>query len=270
VCAACGESIPAPPRPVGKPQAIVCPACRSGLTWPPPERDVEGEGLWVERYGNARIAGRTTWFSEARKRAEWLELYLPEGCLLEIGCGTGEFTKVAQDEGYDAYGVEPSAWAAQHARALGVPVETGFLSDWVERHPGLRPDAVCLWHVLEHLHSPRDFLREVRATLRPGGYIFLEVPNFASSAAARLGMAWDAAQPSDHVLHFTPGGLGRLLSRAGFEQVQLLPISRRIYEPGSKWRRERNTALLERLDWPPLDLLRGIARSPGGSADDER
>jgi SAM-dependent methyltransferase len=212
-------------------------------------------------YGNARLASRSTWFSEARKRVEWLQLFLPQGCLLELGCGTGEFTKVAEDEGYDAYGVEPSLWAAEQARSLGVPVETGFLSDWVARYPGLRPDAVCLWHVLEHLPGPSTLLREIVGILKPGGYLFLEVPNFASSAAARLGMAWEGAQPADHFVHYTPDGLARLLNGAGFEQLQMLPITRRIYESGPAWRKERTDALLGHVDWPPLDLLRGIARS---------
>jgi SAM-dependent methyltransferase len=266
-CLACGEPVfPTAHRPLNGPQALVCEACGSGITWPPPEREVEGDGLWAERYGNARLASRAIWFSEGRKRVEWMQLYLPEGCLLEIGCGTGEFIKVAEQEGYDVFGIEPSEWAAQHARALDLPVETGFLSDWIARYQGLRPDGVCLWHVLEHVPAPLAFLQEIVATLAPGGYVFLEVPNFASSAAARLGMAWDGAQPADHFAHYTPSGLSRLLSRAGLEQVQLLPTSRRIYESGPSWRRERNASLLERHDWPPLDLLRGVARSPDAVA----
>lgn len=262
-CPACGG----PHRPDAfaapmEPRAVVCASCGTGVTWPPPGRLVEGEGLWAERYGDTRLARRENWFSEARKRIEWVQLYLPEGCLLELGCGTGEFTKVAQDNGYDAYGVEPSQWAARHARALDIAVENGFLSDWERRYPGLRPDGVCLWHVLEHVPDPLGLLQEVAATLKPGGHLFLEVPNFASTAALRLGMNWDCAQPADHFVHYTPEGLSRLLARAGFEQVELLPIAWRIYLSGPSWRAGRNAALLQRQEWPPLDLLRCLARSP--------
>jgi SAM-dependent methyltransferase len=267
-CLACGEPLaPERFRAPADPQAVVCDACGSGLTWPPPAREVESDGLWVERYGDSRLARRDNWFSEARTRLEWIKLYLPEGCLLEVGCGTGEFTKVAEDEGYDAYGVEPSEWAASHARALDVAVDTGFLSDWIARHPGLHPDGICLWHVLEHSPDPLAFLKEIVSVLQPGGHLFLEVPNFGSSAAARLGMTWDCAQPGDHFVHYTPEGLGRLLDRAGFSQVQLLPISWRIYLSDSAWRARRNAALLGREDWPPLDLLRGVARVPGAVSD---
>jgi SAM-dependent methyltransferase len=266
-CLACGEPLAPELFRLEQTKAVVCAACGSGLTWPPPEREVESEGLWLERYGNSRIARRDNWFSEARKRVEWMQLYLPDGCLLELGCGTGEFSKVAQDEGYDVYGVEPSEWAARHARALDLPVETGFLSDWTARYPGLRPDAACLWHVLEHLPEPLAFLNELGGTLKPGGYLFLEVPNFASSAAARLGMTWDCAQPSDHFMHYSPKGLGRLLERAGFQSVQLLPISWRIYLSSPSWRAGRSAALLARHDWPPLDLLRAVARTRPGAAE---
>ena len=178
--------------------------------------------------------------SKGRKRVEWMALYLSDGCLLEIGCGTGEFLKAAEDEGYDVFGVEPNEWAAQQARGLGLPVETGSLSDWVALYRGLRPDAVCLWHAFRDVSAPLELLQEVIATLAPGGYVFLEVPS----------------------AQYTPDGLARLLDRAGFEQVQLLPTTRRIYESALSWRRARNAALVERHDWPPLDLLRGVARSP--------
>jgi len=121
-CLACGEAVyPEAYRPRSGPHALVCNTCGSGMTWPPPRRQVEGDGLWAELYGNARLASRDTWFSEGRKRVEWMQLYLPEGCLLEIGCGTGEFIKVAEQDGYDVFGVEPSGWAAEHARALDLP-----------------------------------------------------------------------------------------------------------------------------------------------------
>lgn len=245
---------------------VACVNCGTGLTWPPPSRVIEGEGIWSERYGDTRLSRRTTWFSEALKRAEWVELFVSDGCLLEVGCGTGEFVKTADDLGYIAYGVEPSAWAAEQACELNISVETGFLSDWVMRYPGLRPDVVCLWHVLEHIPEPLTFLGEVISTLRPGGYVFLEVPNFASSAARRLGERWDAAQPDDHFVQYTPEGITTLLAMAGFEVVQSLPMSRRLYESNESWRRERNEALLGRYEWPPLDLLRVVAHSRATSS----
>jgi len=209
---------------------------------------------------------RENWFREARLRTDWLQLHLVDGTLLEVGCGTGEFLKVSQDQGFDVYGVEPSRWAADEARQLGVEVEAGFVSDWVARYPGLRPHAVALWHVLEHVPTPEEFLRELAAIIRPSGLLVLEVPNFGSSKARRLGLDWSSAQVNDHYFHFTPDGLSQLLVRAGFEMVQLLPIADRIYGSAESWRRDRNGALLDGHEWPPLELLRAVAHTPATSS----
>src|SRR5688572_10026135 len=37
----------------------------------------------------------------------------PPGLLLDVGCYTGIFPLLASEVGWDAYGIEPSAWAAQ-------------------------------------------------------------------------------------------------------------------------------------------------------------
>jgi len=241
---------------------FACPVCGVGVTCPAPSRDVETDGLWVEMYGARRLNRRDTWLAEARTRIEWVELYLPDGCLLEVGAGTGEFVKVAEEHGFDAYGVEPSAWAAQQAVAFGARVQTGFLSDWQRSYPGLRPDAVALWHVLEHVPEPAPFLKEVAEAVRSGGLVFIEVPNFASSVAQRLGVAWEAAQLQDHCYHYTPDGLQKLLESCGFEVLQILPITPRIYESAQRYGERRNEALVGRHPWPSLDLVRVIALAP--------
>ncbi|MHB8185466.1 MAG: methyltransferase domain-containing protein [Dermatophilaceae bacterium] len=238
--------------------SLQCEHCGTGITWPPPNRDVEGDGLWKERYGASRLARRSIWISEALKRVEWLQLYVPDGCLLEIGSGTGEFLRVATDQGYETYGVEASRWAAEEAQKLGVEIETGYLSDWRARYRDLRPDVVAIWHVLEHVPDPVSFLGEIRSTLRPGGTLVLEVPNGSSSTFKRLGLEWDAAQPDDHFFHFSPHGLELMLGAAGFAVQHTLPISRRIYLDAETWQREYNEALLNCTDWPPLDLLRAV------------
>lgn len=259
VCPVCDWTCQqAPPR-----QALLrCPSCGTGITWPPPKRDVTGSEIWTERYGRSRLERRPTWFREAQLRLEWLLLYRPSGCLLEIGCGTGEFIRVSEDAGFDAYGVEPSAWAAGHAKDLGIRVETGFVTDWRRRYPGMRLDVVTIWHVLEHVPEPWPFLNDVRDLLGAGGLLMMEIPNFDSSAASELGLQWDGAQPDDHFFHYTPDSLRRLLESCGFRVLSTLPMTRRLYSSGDSWRQERNEALLAGRIWPPLDLLRAVAVKP--------
>jgi SAM-dependent methyltransferase len=258
-CPACGSAT-ALPASVGTQAAIaVCLDCGTGITWPPPARDVEGRGLFDEAYGGQRLAGRQHWLKEARARVGWLQLYLPDGVLLELGPATGEFLVAAAEAGYETFGVEPSSWAAAEARALGAQVTTGYLPDWEKEHPGWVVEIVAMWHVLEHVPQPRELLRGVARVLAPGGHVVIEVPNFDSHGAMSGGANWEFATLDDHWFHYTLDGLTRLLGSGGFEIREGLQLPTRVYESPKKWRKRRNAALLQRAPWPPLDLLRVIA-----------
>lgn len=251
---------PAPP-PRLPPEILKCPVCGSGSTWPPPERDAESDGIWVERYGAARLDRRDTWLNEARIRLAWIDQFIDDdGVLLEIGSGTGEFVKAAADLGYCVYGIEPSRWAAEKARDLGATVETGFLADWQATNENIRPTLVAMWHTLEHVPEPADLLAKVADVLALDGLLVLEVPNFDSSEAARLGTEWDAAQPEDHFVHFTVRGMESLLQRTGFELLESTPLSREVYTPAASWLAEEKEAIRRGQPWPPLDLLRACAK----------
>lgn len=255
-CPVCGTALSSPEMSL---TIIECPDCGTGVTWPPPTTDVRGTELWTEMYGETRLSRRSTWLNEARLRLDWMLLYQAGGCLLEVGCGTGEFVHIAETAGFDAYGVEPSEWAAIHARELGVRVEIGFLSDWIKQFPGLRPDVIAAWHVLEHIPEPMTFLSEVWSVLPPTGLLLIEVPNFASPAAAELGLAWEGAQPSQHYFHYTSESLSRLLTASGFQVEHKAAFSGRLYVSAADWRRQRNAALVAGRSWPPLDFLRIVA-----------
>lgn len=261
LCPVCGEEFPTRSGSASEPQVLECPHCSLGVTWPPPSRDVETEELWEQMYGGERLQRRETWLAEARSRLDWVKLLFPEGMLLEVGCGTGEFLATAQSDGYPAYGVEPSKWAAARAEELGADVVPGYLKDWSIRYPGYRPDAVAMWHVLEHVPDPSALLSEIQELLPRGGRLFLEVPNYASTNARRLGQRWEGLQPEDHFHQFGPRSMRLLLARSGFEINQLLEISPRIYLSPDEWNRAKNDALVDLRPWPSLDYLRVSAVS---------
>lgn len=263
VCVACQTSLTSPTSPADpRPDLLRCPTCGSRTIWPRPGRHVQTDGIWQQQYGGQRLVRRADWFAEGRQRIEWILLRQPEGVLVEVGAGTGEFAKVAQDAGFDTYAVEPSSWAVGHARELGVPVFEGTLDQWAAAHPGLLADVVALWHVLEHVSDPRSLMRDAAAITRPGGLVVLEVPNGASTECERLGIEWDATQPNDHVILFSPQGLRTVAAAAGLEVVEVLEIPDRLYGGADAWRRRRNTALVNNDPWPPKDLLRMIAHRP--------
>ena len=101
------------------------------------------------------------------------------GTLLDIGCGTGNFLKVARDAGYEVTGTELDRNAARFAKGrLGLEkVMELTVSEFVTQHPEDKFDVVTFFEVLEHQAAPLEFLRGVKKCLKPGGQIALSVPN---------------------------------------------------------------------------------------------
>ncbi len=203
---------------------------------------------------------RPQWLKEAELRTTWLQLHIPDGSVLELGGGTGEFVAALEAHGYDAYGAEPSAWAAQAARELGARVTTGDLAVWRQEHPGWLVDAVVAFHVFEHVHEPRAFLAEVADVLAPKGLLALEVPNFDSVLARRHTFHWASGHLADHVYHYTERGLCALLEQAGYEVQTSLPFSTRVYDAAPMWQARRTAWRSAGIDEAPLDMLRVVAR----------
>lgn len=210
---------------------------------------------------------------EAAVRLRWLQSGGPVDSLLEAGSAGGFFVEAATRAGIRASGVEVCPAAARYARTeLGIDVTTGCFESVGESSPLPEPsDAVCAFHVLEHVEDPRGFLTAARRALRPGGRLVLEVPNYDSVAARRLGLSWPGLQPRYHRWHFTAGSVSRLLVEAGFTDIVTDTVVFRYYMP-PRYRRRQGRQLIPadvrnlrslRLTHPRRgDLLRVVAHRP--------
>lgn len=170
--------------------------------------------------------------------------------VLDIGCGAGQFLYGAQQRGWTVAGAELSQVAAQQAsERLGTPI---FCGDFRAMNLPLHAfDVVTIQSTVEHLRAPIDYLCDAAALLRPGGVLFFDVPNVASTehrAAKLLGQQWRGFT-IEHLYYFTPGFLRRLTAGLGLELVvmsswnpmaqwpnplrDLLAIARRAHASGA-------------------------------------
>jgi SAM-dependent methyltransferase len=124
----------------------------------------------------------------------------------------------AAARGWRAQGIEPSKWAAARAVERGADVVVGELDD--ARALGTERDLVVLCDVLEHLAAPASALETIAALLRPGGVLYLTVPDAGSGLARVMRRRWWSVLPM-HLQYFTRASMRRLLESHGFDVVSI-------------------------------------------------
>jgi SAM-dependent methyltransferase len=138
------------------------------------------------------------------------------GRLLDVGCSIGLFLELAQNRGWEGIGIELAPRALAYARArsrarvLDRPLaEAGFADGSFA--------AVVLLSVLEHSAGPLDLLGECARVVRPGGALYVIVPNLDSLACRVLRERTRTFDGRNHVVYFSEQTLADALDRAGFE-----------------------------------------------------
>jgi SAM-dependent methyltransferase len=150
------------------------------------------------------------------KRLKTISGFKKSGKALEIGCSIGTFLKLFKDKGWEVWGVEPSK-SAKTAAKQGIKVTNKMFED--ASLPKSYFDVVILNHTLEHLSDPLGALIKAKTLLKKGGIIFIDVPNFGSLSSQILRKNWSYLAPEEHIWHFTPTTLKKLLGKAGFKVV---------------------------------------------------
>ena len=146
------------------------------------------------------------------ERLARIERVVPKGRLLEIG-SDGQFLRLAAASGWSVTGLQPDARTCANAALLyGVDLISATLSE--AGFPDCSFDAVTLFHVIEHVPSPKALCREVFRVLRPGGTLFAETPNVDTLWFRILGPRWRQLIP-DHYWFFSPTTLRTLLTSVG-------------------------------------------------------
>jgi 2-polyprenyl-3-methyl-5-hydroxy-6-metoxy-1,4-benzoquinol methylase len=100
----------------------------------------------------------------------------PSTSLLDVGCGTGDFLAGIRSGVRRAVGLERNPSAREIAASRGLEVAGASVEEYAAENEGSF-DVVCAFHVIEHLPAPVSFLRDLLACLRPGGRLFLSMPN---------------------------------------------------------------------------------------------
>lgn len=147
--------------------------------------------------------------------------------MLDIGCGVGDFLVCAERQGFEIYGLEISASAAQLAAEWnGIHVDIREVAD--DPRTGFF-EVITLIGVIEHVLDPNNILLHAHRLLASGGTIFIYTPVWGfydamTSFIARVSGGWftkfiDRRINQAHLQIFSKITLINLLHQLGMETL---------------------------------------------------
>lgn len=142
--------------------------------------------------------------------------------LLDIGCGTGDFLRIAQQNNWDVLGIEPNVRARSIANE-----KTKNVVFKTEKLAKLKPssfDVITLWHVLEHLPNYKEHFLIFKKLLKPNGILIIAVPNYKSHDAKYYQNFWAAYDVPRHLWHFSKTSISKLADQNTMKVLKILPL----------------------------------------------
>lgn len=144
------------------------------------------------------------------------------GNLLDVGAGTGAFSKTMELAGWNVTGLEPDDIARKNAFEIhGLELQPA--GNLYQLNPG-NFDAITMWHVLEHVHDLHGYLDKYHELLNEKGKLIIAVPNYTSYDAQHYQQFWAAYDVPRHLYHFSPESMQNLADRKGFKICSVKPM----------------------------------------------
>jgi SAM-dependent methyltransferase len=104
----------------------------------------------------------------------------PSSKVVEIASNDGYLLQYFHQRGVPVLGVEPALNVAKVAMKKGIPTEVAFFGESVAARlaaSGAAPDVIAANNVLAHVPDLNDFVRGLKALLKPDGIITVEFPH---------------------------------------------------------------------------------------------
>ena len=236
---ALGEPFPPtlkdPLSPTGSTSLFSCPDCQL-LFFDPA---VAGDQAFY-----AALARNPAYYVAIRWEMDQILRRLPQGSrVLDFGCGSGAFLKLAAARGATVFGVDLSPSARQELNEAGIPNSATL--DEVTGVPLF--DTAVVLQTLEHLSDPLVF-KDLVSLVKPGGLIHIAVPN---PKRLEKGTETGLDYPPHHLTRWTPKALESLAGRCNATLIELryepLPPRRLVRALARRWGRAHSPTSPEEL-----------------------
>lgn len=188
-------------------------------------------GRFLAKHGAGEIwnwespAGKLRW----KRRVQMLSDHLKPGMtILELGCGTGSFTRELARSGADiiAIDVSPELLGIAKANCSAPNVRYEIQNAYALTYSDATFDSVVGSSILHHLEI-EEALREIYRVLKPGGTIYFTEPNMLNpQIAIQKNVPWIKRRLGDSPdeTAFFRWSLRRLLEQAGYGDIQIDPF----------------------------------------------
>lgn len=142
--------------------------------------------------------------------------------LLDVGCGTGDFLQIAQQNNWTVSGIEPNDKAREIAntKTNNSVYNTEHLLEFSEHSF----DIITLWHVLEHLPKLDEHISIIKSLLKEQGTLIIAVPNYKSFDAYYYKNFWAAFDVPRHLWHFSQDSISELFLKENMEVIKTVPM----------------------------------------------
>lgn len=167
--------------------------------------------FWLQHLGEADHFNRWVY----SKFADFLQ-----GPILELGCGTGNFTQLIAESGHQVTGVDIQDSFVKVARERLASFENAEILLGDIRSLGMDRifETVILLDVLEHIQDDVALLRSFQRLLKPNGRLILKVPAIPSLYS-------EMDRSIGHYRRYNRSGLSATLNAAGYRNTNLVAIN---------------------------------------------
>lgn len=225
-CVSCGSNAYVKIRPYPdfeKIDLVKCTYCELIQAQPLPTDEFLNH-FYQNIFGNSAERGYTMSLKDEKgfRRRAWHQLnFIKEFCnidaengnrhVLDVGCHAASLLSLFRERGWQITGMDPNPRNKYGEAWYGIKIIQRLFS------PGLFDtetfDVILHSHVLEHVRDPKSYLSEFYRVLKPGGSVFIEVPNellFEQTPSKKV---------RPHLYFFTPKTLSQLGESVGFKVV---------------------------------------------------